>query len=212
MDSPRGRIYLMKLGLEGQAAMTDTYVGHFDKCLGCMACLTACPSGVQYEKLIEATRPQIERRYPPAARPTGCFARLLFALFPHPGRLRALAAPFWLYQRSGLQKLVRWSGAMKLLPRRLGAMEALAPPVRWAGVWPRRFVAPPPRASPACGSDCCSGACSGSSSSDVNRATARVLAAEGCEVIVPPRQGCCGALMVHAGEEAAALDSGPADD
>src|SRR5512133_2281036 len=82
MDSPRGRIYLMKLGLEGRTAMSDTYVRHFDQCLGCMACVTACPSGVQYDKLIEATRPQIERHYrrSPADR---LFRRLLLALPAH---------------------------------------------------------------------------------------------------------------------------------
>jgi glycolate oxidase iron-sulfur subunit len=205
MDSPRGRIYLMKLGLDGQAAMTDTYVGHFDKCLGCMACLTACPSGVQYEKLIEATRSQIERNY---RRSLGdrLFRRLLFAVFPHPGRLRALAAPLWLYQRSGLQKLLRWSGATKLLPRRLLAMEALTPPVRWGGIWPRRFVAPPPSGKPRMRVGLLLGCVQRVFFAHVNRATARVLAAEGCEVVVPAGQGCCGALMVHAGEEAAALD------
>src|SRR5512138_900562 len=76
MDSPRGRIYLMKMGLDGAARMSDTYVGHFDKCLGCMACLTSCPSGVQYDKLIEATRAQVERNYPRPP-PDRWFRRLL---------------------------------------------------------------------------------------------------------------------------------------
>src|SRR5690348_6940180 len=105
MDSPRGRIYLMKLGTEGQVAMTDTYVRHFDQCLGCMACMTACPSGVQYDKLIEATRGQIERQYPRSAGDR-LFRRLLFELFPHPNRLRLLALPLWAYQATGLRGLV----------------------------------------------------------------------------------------------------------
>src|SRR5215210_6926320 len=100
MDSPRGRIYLMDMGVKGQATMDATYVRHFDQCLGCMACVTACPSGVQYEKLIEATRAQIERHYPRSLADRW-FRSMLFALFPHPGRLRAAAAPLWLYQRSG---------------------------------------------------------------------------------------------------------------
>src|ERR1700694_5492106 len=103
-DSPRGRIYLMKLGLDGAAAMTPGYVEHFDTCLGCMACVTACPSGVQYERLIKATRPQLERH---AARslPDRAFRRLLFELFPHPERLRRLAWPLWLYPRTGAERL-----------------------------------------------------------------------------------------------------------
>src|SRR5688572_31747848 len=114
MDSPRGRIYLMKMGLDGAARMNETYVGHFDKCLGCMACLTACPSGVQYDKLIEATRAQVERRYPRSIADR-LFRRMLFALFPHPRRLRAASLPLWLYQRSGAQRLLRRTGLLNLL-------------------------------------------------------------------------------------------------
>ena len=99
MDSPRGRIYLMKLGLDGAAAMSDTYVGHFDKCLGCMACLTACPSGVQYEKLIEATRAQIERRYPRSLADR-LFRSAIFALFPYPNRLRFALMPLAILQKT----------------------------------------------------------------------------------------------------------------
>src|SRR3989441_7610159 len=114
MDSPRGRIHLMKLGNEGAVGMTDTFVRHFDQCLGCMACMTTCPSGVQYDKLIEATRAQVERNHPRSA-VDRWFRRMLFALFPHPGRLRVAAAPLWLYQRSGLRWLLRRSGLLKLL-------------------------------------------------------------------------------------------------
>src|SRR5690349_9742530 len=105
-DSPRGRIYLMRAGLEGRAAFTDAYRQHFDTCLGCMACMTACPSGVRYDRLIETTRPQIERH---TTRSFGdrWLRRFIFALFPYPDRLRALAWPLSLYQRSGLRSLVR---------------------------------------------------------------------------------------------------------
>ena len=87
MDSPRGRVYLMKAALDGRAELSPSFVGHFDSCLGCMGCVTACPSGVQYGPLIERTRAQIERRYP---RPVGdrLFRDLLFELLPYPGRLR----------------------------------------------------------------------------------------------------------------------------
>ncbi len=101
---------------------------HMDNCLGCMACMTACPSGVQYNKLIEPTRAQIERNLP---RSLGerLFRRLIFATFPHPERLRVLALPLLVYQKSGLRSLVRATGMHKLLPRRLAAMEALLPDV-----------------------------------------------------------------------------------
>src|SRR5262245_3006632 len=93
-DSPRGRIYLMKLATEGGAAMTDDWVRHFDTCLGCMACMTACPSGVDYGKLIEATRAQIARRHP---RPLleGLYRRWMFATFTRPDRLRFMRWPLW---------------------------------------------------------------------------------------------------------------------
>src|SRR6476619_3440441 len=87
MDSPRGRVYLMKLGKEGAVAFDDTYVQHFDACLGCMACVTACPSGVRYDQLIEQVRPQLERRVPRSGGDR-LFHRVVFALFTHPGRLR----------------------------------------------------------------------------------------------------------------------------
>ena len=125
MDSPRGRIYLMKMGAEGGVAQMDKkFVGHFDKCLGCMACVTACPSGVQYGKLIEATRAQIERNY---KRPflDRLFRKLIFSLFPYPNRLRWLMLPLWLYQRSGLRWLLRKSGLFTLCFR-ASALDGIA--------------------------------------------------------------------------------------
>src|SRR6476661_4843523 len=105
MDSPRGRIHLMSQGLEGEP-MTDSMVEHFDACLGCMACVTACPSGVQYDALIAATRAQVERRH---ERPRGerALRGAIFALFPYPRRLRVLRGPLWLHQRSGLSRMLR---------------------------------------------------------------------------------------------------------
>nr|MBA3524646.1 4Fe-4S dicluster domain-containing protein [Geodermatophilaceae bacterium] len=96
MDSPRGRIHLMKLGVEGEP-LTEAMTGHFDACLGCMACVTACPSGVQYDKLIEATRAQVERR---GTRTAGerALRAAIFALFPYPRRLKALRGPLQAWQ------------------------------------------------------------------------------------------------------------------
>lgn len=204
MDSPRGRIYLMDMGVNGEAKLDSTYVRHMDQCLGCMACVTACPSGVQYEKLIEATRGQIERHYRRSL-PDRAFRRALFALFPHPERLRLAAAPLWLYQRSGLRTLVQRSGLLERLPARIKAMEALLPPVTFSAI-----RSPVATHTPAVGTrrrrvGLLLGCVQRVFFADVNAATARVLAAEGCDVIAPPEQGCCGALMVHAGQEADAL-------
>lgn len=205
MDSPRGRIYLMKMGLDGQVEMNDIYVRHFDQCLGCMACLTACPSGVQYDKLIEATRAQIER-HAPRSLPDRLYRRMIFELFPHPARLRLLAGPLWLYQRSGLRSLLRRVGLLNVLPGRLRAMEALLPPLSLRTLRDRM-----PAEVPATGQrrrrvGLLLGCVQRVFFSDVNAATARVLAAEGCEVVMPAEQGCCGALSVHAGQEKAALE------
>lgn len=204
MDSPRGRIYLMKLGSEGRIELNDTSVSHFDHCLGCMACLTSCPSGVQYDKLIEATRSQIERNYQRSL-PDSLFRRMIFTLFPHPNRLKLLAGPLWLYRRSGVRALAHRLGLLKWLPERLQAMESLLPDFTLGSL--NRTL---PASIPAQGQQrkrvglllgCVQRVFFG----DVNAATARVLAAEGCEVIIPQTQGCCGALMVHAGQEPDAL-------
>lgn len=204
MDSPRGRIYLLKMGVEGRAAWTPTYVRHFDQCLGCMACVTACPSGVQYDKLLEATRPQIERHY---ARPwpDRLFRRLLFSVLPYPARLRAAAVPLWLYQASGARRLVAAAGLLPRLPARVQAAEALQPPITLAGLRARLPGRVRAQGAQRRRVGLLLGCVQRVFFAEANAATARVLAAEGCEVIIPPEQGCCGALGVHAGQEADAL-------
>jgi glycolate oxidase iron-sulfur subunit len=201
MDSPRGRIYLMKLASEGNATMNPQWVSHFDSCLGCMACMTACPSGVDYGKLIEATRAQIERHHPRSFMEK-LHRRFLFAVFTRPDRLRLLRWPLLAYQRSGLQSLVRGTGLLKLFPKRLQSMEALMPRLGQS----ERV----PEVTPAQGTHrrrvgLLLGCVQREFFPEVNAATARVLAAEGCEVVAPKDQPCCGALMVHAGEEDGAL-------
>lgn len=205
MDSPRGRVYLMKMGLEGGAQMNETYVGHFDKCLGCMACMTACPSGVQYDKLIEATRAQIERNYPRSL-PDKLFRRMLFETFPHPNRLRLMSAPLWIYQASGLRWLMQHSGILDVLPARLKAMESLLPPISLSGLRQKILERTPAQGAQRRRVGLLLGCVQRVFFADVNAATARVLAAEGCEVIAPKEQSCCGALMVHAGQEQDALE------
>jgi glycolate oxidase iron-sulfur subunit len=205
MDSPRGRIYMMKKSALGEAPLDQRFGLHMDNCLGCMACMTACPSGVQYNKLIEDTRAQVERNIPRSTA-DGLFRKMLFATFPYVKRLRLLAGPMLVYQRSGLQRLVRATGLLGLLPQRLAQMESLLPRV------PTGFMhGLPGVVEPATEKRRRVGMLSGCVQQvffqHVNEATARVLAAEGCEVVIPRSQQCCGALMVHSGldEQAAAL-------
>jgi glycolate oxidase iron-sulfur subunit len=205
MDSPRGRIYMMAKAAQGEAPLDQNFRLHMDNCLGCMACMTACPSGVQYDKLIEDSRAQVERNIPRTTADS-LFRKLLFAIFPYPKRLRLMAGPLFLYQRSGLQSLVRVSGLLKLLPKRLSAMEALLPtvPARFTWTMPERIAS----ATPVRGRvGMLTGCVQQVFFSHVNAATARVLSAEGFEVITPASQPCCGALMTHSGleDQAAAM-------
>src|SRR5882724_13194357 len=179
MDSPRGRIYLMKLASDGAAEMNEKWVSHFDRCLGCMACMTACPSGVDYGKLIEATRAQIERnteRSPSDNR----HRRFLFENFTRPERLKRMCLPLLAYQKSGLQAVVRASGLLKLLPKRMQVMEALLPKLERS-----EAIAD---VTPAAGTKrlrvgLLLGCVQREFFPQVNAATVRVLAAEGCEVV-----------------------------
>ena len=207
MDSPRGRLYLMKAGLEGRTAMAPSFVQHFDACLGCMACVTACPSGVQYAPLIEATRGQIERRFE-RSRSDRLFRSLIFALFPFPGRLRIALLPLALFGWLIPAGARRLEPSDKRAPRdsapsdwrgRLRAMLALAPKVTWRSL----FTSVPER-TPAIGSrrmtvGLLTGCVQRVIFPHVNQATVNVLAAEGCDVVAPAAQGCCGALALHAG-------------
>ncbi len=203
MDSPRGRIELMK-GLRGGAvSLTPEVVGYFDRCLGCLACVTACPSGVKYGTLIEQTRARVEavhgRKLADRA-----FRSLVFSLFPHPARLRAMLLPLWLYVVSGLQWLVRASGLLRLLPARLQQLEAMLPVVRWAHLQATLPAHVPAQGAKRATVGLVAGCVQRVFFPAVNAATVRVLAAEGCEVLVPP-QGCCGALSLHTGRAAEGL-------
>jgi glycolate oxidase iron-sulfur subunit len=198
MDSPRGRIYLMKAGLEGRIDMTASFVQHFDRCLGCLACVTACPSGVQYAPLIEKSRVQIERRY---ERPDSdrFFRRLLMALVPYPSRMRLLMAPLLL-----LSPLMGRSGGFSarltgLLPARLRALLSVAPRVSMRGLAGRAPVRTAAVGSERLKVALLEGCVQRLAFARVNDATTRVLSAEGCRVDAPRAQGCCGALPLHAG-------------
>jgi len=217
MDSPRGRIHLITQVLDG-APGTAATAAHLDRCLGCMACVTACPSGVRYDRLIEAARGWSGDD--PAAAPPAPFATPLparsrrdralraaiFALFPYPRRLRAAIAPLRAAQRTGADGLIDRGGLAGRLPAELAAALRLAPappPGRGA---PRRGL---PERVPARGPrravvGMLTGCVQRVFFPQVNAATARVLAAEGCDVIIPAGQGCCGALSLHGGRRAEA--------
>jgi glycolate oxidase iron-sulfur subunit len=189
MDSPRGRIVLMRAGHEEDGPMTLAQVNAWDNCLGCMACVTACPSGVQYDKLIEDTRGQVERRW---ARPRGerLRRRAIFALFPYPDRMKWIA-PFAPLAHPTARFLGRFP--------RLKALAQLAPPR------PQRVALP--ELTPALGTKrgrvgFLQGCVQRVFFGNVNAVTVGVLAAEGFEVWAPQRPRCCGALQLHTGIDA----------
>jgi glycolate oxidase iron-sulfur subunit len=197
MDSPRGRIYLMRELAEG-APLTPAVTEHFDRCLGCLACQTACPSGVRYGELIETTRSIVESN---AKRTLSerLLRRSLYALFPYRRRLGYVVLLLGLYRRSGLSRLVR--AVLRRVPgataRRLAALEELAPPTaRTAPLPPLTRATGERRAVVGLLTGCVQSVFFGG----VNEATLRVLAAAGCDVVVPSGQGCCGALSLHGGE------------
>jgi glycolate oxidase iron-sulfur subunit len=196
MDSPRGRIVLMK---EGHQEISAPLVGHLDNCLGCMACVTACPSGVQYDKLLEDTRAQVERNFQRSPYDR-THRRLVFELFTRPGRLRALAPGAAFARRLGLPRLARRERVRRLAPR-LSAVVGMTPdaPVRRSlARLPRLFEAHgEKRGQVALLQGCVQRVFFG----QVNEATARVLAADGYDVHVPRLPRCCGALPLHAGAD-----------
>ncbi|WP_194906598.1 (Fe-S)-binding protein [Catenulispora rubra] len=197
-DSPRGRIHLMRQVIEGKAELDDSVSEHIDSCLGCLSCVSACPSGVQYDRIIEEFRPEVEQAYA-EHRGDRAFRELVFGLFPHPARLRVAALGAVAYRRTGGAALVRSSGLLRRFPK-LGAMEALMPDTTLRKAWSRLPASNRPRGERRATVAMISGCVQRVFFSDVNAATARVLQAEGCHVVVP-EQGCCGALSLHAGRE-----------
>jgi glycolate oxidase iron-sulfur subunit len=198
-DSPRGRIVLIDELLRGGAEISDEIVRHFDTCLGCLACVPACPSGVRYDRLLERTRPQLERHHP---RPAGerALRALLFETLPYPTRLRALAPLLAAARRLGAERL----------PERLSVLAKVAPraPVRATrAAFPART---PPRGERRGRVALLLGCVQRVFFPQVHRATIAVLAAEGFEVLAPAAPGCCGALELHAGEEERARERAPA--
>lgn len=204
MSSPRGRIYLMKAVADGRIGMeSDVFQEQMSQCLNCRACEAVCPSGVQYGSLLEAARTQIEQakdeqRLPPHPRLVKLMRAGVFgALFARLELFRLFSRLLWLYQRTGVQAVARRSGVLRRL--KLDESEALLPPIN------DRFTVPQGQIFPAVGTTryhvaLISGCIMSTAFADVHEATVRVLQKNGCQVILPPDQGCCGALHVHGGD------------
>lgn len=195
-ESPRGRIHLVKAAADGRVELSDRFKEHLYLCLLCRACESACPSGVQYGRIAETAR---EHLGPPGSALSQSILNFVFSqILPYPRRLKLVFTMLRLYQRSGLQRAMR-----QWLPEKLRDMDALLPLV------PRQFFHPPASVMPASGprrarvamlDGCVMPLLFG----DVNQATLRVLRRNGCEVVMPKKQICCGALNIHNGETAAA--------
>ncbi|MEG3436276.1 (Fe-S)-binding protein [Pannus brasiliensis CCIBt3594] len=200
MDSPRGRIYLMNAINKGEASLDETTTQHFDTCLGCLACVSTCPSGVQYDKLIAATRPQVERNQPRNLADR-ILRALIFNFFPYPVRLKLFLPLLWLYQTLGLQTIIRKSGILKALFPRLAAMESILPKITLSSLFKNYPDVIPSRTEKRYRVGVILGCVQRLFFSPVNEATVRVLTANGCEVVIPKSQGCCAALPAHQGQE-----------
>jgi glycolate oxidase iron-sulfur subunit len=196
-DSPRGRLRQIALVDQHQLPLGEEFVTHIDRCLDCRACETACPSGVEYGKLVELARAQIEENY---KRPLSSrIARNLVyrQLLPYPWRISLLARAMRLYQRSGLESLARGLGITRLLG--LEEREKLAPRVDSNFFFSELGKTFPAQGTKRARVAFFAGCIAQVTFAGLNRATIRVLQANGCEVVVPVGQVCCGALPAHAG-------------
>mgnify|MGYP005848083169 CR=1 FL=1 len=184
---------------QAEAPLAETTTQHFDTCLGCLACVTTCPSGVKYDQLISATRHQVQRNISRSL-PEQLLRLLIFNLFPYPNRLKLLLIPLFFYQKLGLQKFMAATGLLKKISPQLGAMESILPEITLKS-WQNHL----PDIIPAQGKKryrvgLILGCVQRLFFSPVNAATIRVLTANGCEVVIPKNQGCCAALPEHQGE------------
>jgi glycolate dehydrogenase iron-sulfur subunit len=204
MDSPRGRIYQIIQVDRGRLPLSDNFVRHIDLCLDCRACETACPSGVEYGRLVETARAQINQYYKRS--PVGAWARRIFFQHVLPSRkmLNRLGNLLWLYQKSGLEKLLLGSGILKLFPKRLERVAGLSPRMEKPFFTQQLGRVVKPEGQPRYRVAFFAGCIANLAFARLNEATVRVLARNGCEVVIPEAQGCCGALHVHAGIREAA--------
>ncbi len=198
LDSPRGRVYQMRALQEGRITLDNPdYRLHIDRCLNCRACETACPSGVQYGQLLEAARAVI----PPRNQTESVIREVILnRVFTSPIVLDAAGIGMRLYQKSGLQFVARASGLLDRLPLNLGKLERLLPPMQGGVVKAALPEVTKPRSARVAKVALITGCVQDQFFSLTNAATVRVLARNGCEVIVPRGQSCCGALHSHGGE------------
>jgi glycolate dehydrogenase iron-sulfur subunit len=199
MDSPRGRIYQMIQVAEGRLELGASFVRHMDLCLDCRACETACPSGVEYGRLIEGARSQISRYYRRSWRARFLPDLFMRSILPNPKRLMRLGKAIRLYQRSGLESLIFRSGLLKLASKRLDRIARLAPKMEKPFFTQRLGETVPALGPKRYRVAFFAGCIANLAFARLNDATVRVLARNGCEVDIPASQGCCGALPVHAG-------------
>jgi glycolate oxidase iron-sulfur subunit len=199
MDSPRGRIHILKAIENGELVIDATVASHFDTCLGCFACVSSCPSGVRYDQLIEATRPKLNQkglRAPCQNR----FRQLLLQILPYPQRLRAVLRTLRAYAGTPLQNLVRRYELTNLLGPQLKAMEALLPPLSPSSFRDEHKLLNPAKAPRRGRVGLVLGCVQRCFDPGVNQATLEVLKANGFEVVIPSDQGCCGAVTHHQGQ------------
>jgi glycolate dehydrogenase iron-sulfur subunit len=201
MDSPRGRIYLMRAFDEGRAKITDSFVEHMSRCLDCRACETACPSGVHFGHMMEEMRGTITEQ-----RPAHWIARLVLRhIFPYPSRFQLASRMLQLYRAIGVQSLVRSTGLLKRIAPRMAAAEALMPDLEMQRGVPLNThyrAEGEKRGTVAFFTGCVMNSMMGA----INRASVNLLTAAGYDVVVPPAQICCGALANHAGLRDTAKD------
>ncbi len=192
LDSPRGRIYLIKSAIEGKIEIGESLVTHIDRCIGCLACETSCPSGVKYRLLLENAKEHIEKTYKRSLSER-LFRWFLFQMFPHPKRLKRIKPLLYLYDKTGMRSLLR-----KMFPSSLRGLSDMAPSVKKLATIPTPTIAKAAnkkRFTVGFLKGCVQDAWF----SEINEATIRVLTKNGCDVIIPPEQGCCGALLIHSG-------------
>ena len=199
MDSPRGRIHALRAIEAGELELDATVASHFDTCLGCFACVSACPSGVRYDQLIEATRPKLINAGQRSAWQTS-FRQLLLQVLPYPGRLRALLQPLRAYTGTPLQALARRTGLTRLFGPEIEAMERLLPPLAAEAFSDQLPLINPAKAERRGRVALLLGCVQRCFDPSVSTATVKVLQANGFEVVIPQEQGCCGAVSHHQGE------------
>ncbi|WP_320676036.1 (Fe-S)-binding protein [Prochlorococcus sp. MIT 1300] len=199
MDSPRGRIHMLKAIQNEELKLDPTIASHFDTCLGCFACVTACPSGVRYDELIEKTRPKLNKAG--LRSPCDNFLRkLLLNILPYPKRLRKLLNVIRLYSGKPIQKIFQKSGFTNLLGPQIASMEALLPELKKNNFIDNFQVINPAQGDYRGRVGLVLGCVQRCFDPEVNQATLEVLQANGFEVLIPHNQGCCGAVTHHQGD------------